>query len=102
MLLIANLSEGITSSVNEFWRDMNSHFDSSLLDINADELVAIFIYMIIRSKNPEVIIHLNLIREFTTSVTRTSMKGYYYTTMEGALIYIKNLRSKEDLKKLAC
>ena len=100
MLLIANLSIGVTNSVNDFWKEMKNHFDSSLLDINADELMAIFIYIIMKSQLPELVVHLNIIKEFTTAVTRNSMMGYYYTTMEAAIIYIKNLKSFEDLQEL--
>ncbi len=100
MLLIANLSIGVTNSVNEFWSEMKSHFDTSLLDINADELMAIFIYIIMKSQKPEIIIHLNIIKEFTTAVTRNSMMGYYYTTIEAAIIFIKNLKSFDDLSEL--
>ena len=100
MLLIANLSIEVTNSVNEYWRDMKNHFDSSLLDVNTDELIAIFIYIIMKSQLPELVVHLSIIKEFTTAVTRNSMMGYYYTTMEAAIIYIKNLKSFEDLKEL--
>ena len=99
MLLIANISTEITEAINEAWADIIPQ-DTSLLDINADELMAIFIYIIMRSKMPELVIHLNLIREFTTTITRNSMVGYYYTTMEAAIIYINSLKDKSDLLEL--
>lgn len=100
MLLIANMSVGVTNCVNDFWSGMAPSIESSLLDINADELMAIFIYMIMKSQMSDLIVHLNMIKEFTTNVTRSSMMGYYYTTMEAAIIYIKSLNSFEDLNEL--
>ena len=96
MLLIANLSNEITEAVNEFWSDA-LYIEKSLLDINADELVAIFIFLIVKCKMPELVYHLNMIREFTTTITRNSMVGYYYTTMEASISYIKSLTQRSDL-----
>lgn len=100
ILLIANLSIGITNSVNDFWNNLEFNFDNSLLDINADELMAIFIYIIMRSQLYSLIIHSIIIKEFTTAVTKNSMMGYYYTTLEAAIIFIRNLKSFDDLNNL--
>jgi len=100
ILLIANLSIGITNSVNSFWNNLQFSFDNSLLDINADELMAIFIYIIMKSQLYTLVIHAVIIKEFTTAVTKNSMMGYYYTTLEAAIIFIRNLKSFDDLNNL--
>ena len=99
MQLIASLSNEITDAVNEFWNDVGFPIENSLLDINADELMAIFIYILIKSNFPEIVYHLNLIKEFTTTITRNSMMGYYCTTVDAALIYINGLKDRSDLSE---
>lgn len=96
MLLIANLSNEITEAVNDYWSN-TAHVEKSLLDINVDELVAIFIYLILKSQMPELVYHLNMIKEFTTTITRNSMVGFYYTTMDAAKIYICSLKDRSEL-----
>jgi len=97
MLLIANLSKEITDAVNEFWSDISISLETSLLDINADELMAIFLYLIFKSKFPQIIYHLNLIREFTTTITRNSVVGYYFVTLDASIMYINSLNDRADL-----
>jgi hypothetical protein len=97
MMLIATISSEITECVNIFWKDFNEVISSSLLNIDADELMTIFIYIIIKSQMSELLIHSKFIKEFTTSTTRSTMMGYYYTTIEASLIYILSVNNKNDL-----
>ena len=107
MLLIAGISNEITHCVNEFWQNhlANADIPQNLLSINADELMTIFIYIIMKSQLAELIVHGKLIKEFTTTTTKSSMVGYYYTTIEASLIFINSVEnknefiSKKDLKK---
>jgi hypothetical protein len=97
MMLIATISSEITECVNCFWKDFNEVISSSLLNIDADELMTIFIYIIIKSQMSDLLIHSKFIKEFTTSTTRSTMMGYYYTTIEASLIYILSVNNKNDL-----
>jgi hypothetical protein len=97
MMIIATISSEITDCVNNFWKDMENVITSSLLNIDADELMTIFIYIVIKSHMTDLLIHSKLIKEFTTSTTRSTMVGYYYTTLEASLIFILSVNSKEDL-----
>jgi hypothetical protein len=99
MLVTASLSTEITESVNSFWKDMESLITSSLLNIDADELMTIFIYIIIKSNMSDILIHSKFIKEFTTSTTQSTMIGYYYTTLEASLIYILETKDKCELMK---
>ena len=45
----------------------------------------------------ELLIHSKFIKEFTTSTTRSTMMGYYYTTIEASLIYILSVNDKTDI-----
>jgi hypothetical protein len=99
MMIIASISTEITESVNMYWKDMEKVITSSLLNIDADELMTIFIFTILKSQMAEILIHSKFIKEFTTSTTQSTMIGYYYTTIEASLIYIMDTRDKSDLLK---
>lgn len=98
MMLIATISTEITECVNNYWKEFENVITSSLLNIDADDLMTIFIYIIIKSNMSELLIHSKFIKEFTTSTTRSTMMGYYYTTLEASLIYILSIKDKTDLQ----
>lgn len=97
MILVATLASEITECVNEFWKDFENIVTSSLLSIDADELMTIFIYVIIKANMPDLLIHAKFIKEFTTSNSKSTMIGYYFTTIEAAIIYILSVKDKESL-----
>jgi hypothetical protein len=99
MLIIASISTEITESVNYFWRDMQNIVTSSLLNIDADDLMTIFIYIIIKSNMTDLLIHSKFIKEFTTNTTQSTMVGYYYTTLEASLTYLLEIKDKQELIK---
>jgi hypothetical protein len=97
MMLLATISTEITECVNNFWKDFEKVITSSMLNIDADDLMAIFIYLIVKSQLSELLIHTKFIEEFTTGTTKNSMMGYYYTTIKAALSYIASINDKFDL-----
>lgn len=97
MAVIASISNEITDCVNDFWKDMEKIITSSLLNIDADELMSIFIYIIIKAQMPNLIIHMKMIKEFTTCITKTTMMGYYFVTLDASIIYILEL-NENNLK----
>jgi hypothetical protein len=99
MILIATLASEITECVNEFWKDFENIVTSDLLSIDADELMTIFIYVLIKSNMPNLLIHAKFIKEFTTSNSKSTMIGYYFTTLEAAIIYILSVKDRESLDK---
>ena len=93
MLLIASISTEITECVNSFWEGFEEIIpSSSLLNINADELMAIFIYIVIKAQFPEIILHQKIVNDFTSRTTKSTMIGYYNTTLEAAIEYIQKDR----------
>ncbi len=94
MAVIASISNEITDCVNDFWKDMEKIITSSLLNIDADELMSIFIYIIIKAQMPSLIVHMKMIKEFTTCITKTTMMGYYFVTLDASIIYILELDEK--------
>ena len=99
MMIIASISDEITECVNNFWNDMNKYIKSTFLNIEADELMTIFLFIIIKSGMPELTIHAKMIKNFTSSTTRGTMIGYYYTTLEASIAYIEELKDTNELVK---
>ena len=97
MILIATLASEITDCVNEFWKDFENIVTSDLLSIDADELMNIIIYVLIKANMPNLLIHAKFVKEFTTSNSKSTMIGYYFTTLEAAIIYILSVKDKDSL-----
>ena len=76
---------------------------SSLLNIDADELMSIFIYIIIKAQMPNLLIHMKIIKDFTTSITKTTMMGYYFATLEASILFILDFDLDEtNFKTIKC
>jgi hypothetical protein len=48
---------------------------------------------------PELTIFAKMIKNFTSSTTRGTMIGYYYTTLEASIAYIEELRDLNEIVK---
>jgi hypothetical protein len=44
---------------------------------------------------PEILSHLSFIKNFTTKDTKSSMIGYYYTTIEAGVLLAKKMEEKD-------
>ena len=90
IMIIASISTEIIKCINNYWEGMNNYISNSLLNINSDELITIFLYIIINSQMPEILIHNKIISKFTTKATQQSSIYYYFNTLIGAIEYIQN------------
>jgi len=100
MQTIASVSIEITECINTYWNGNDSIISNSLLNLDADDIMSIFIYIIIRSKIYDILIHSKFIKEFTTSITKSTMMGYYYVTMEASLMFLFEVKDVQSLSKL--
>ena len=48
---------------------------------------------------PELTIHAKMLKHFTSSTTRGTLIGYYYTTLEASIAYIEELKDTNELVK---
>lgn len=99
MMLVASISSEITECVNHFWKGMDRYITSQYLNINPDELMSLFIYVIVQAQFPEILIHMKIISEFTSKTTKATMIGYYNTTMEAAIEFIQKGNCSKLFKK---
>ena len=99
MLIFANLGNEITNCVNDFWKDMEEFVKGDLLGVEAEQLMTIFIFILLKAQINDIVVHCKIIQLFTTSVIKSSMIGYYYSNAEASVSYIKNLKNIKELLK---
>ena len=99
MMIFASISSEITECINDFWKDLSGYIDNNLLNLEIDQLMSIFIYIIIQAQIPDICVHCKMIKSFTTCITKASMIGYYYSTVEASVQYIASIRDAKELIK---
>ena len=99
MMIIASVSTGITECVDNYWAETDEIIPSSnYLQVTSDELLKLFIYIVAQAQNSEIIIHEMFVQKFTFSLTKSSMIGFYNSTLDAAINYIqKNLLNDEKI-----
>ena len=97
LIVIALISVIITDCVDKYWESLKKDLPGKFLNIDADELMSIYLYIIYKLKRPELFVQLDFIKYFTTNQTKQSMIGYYYTALEGCLNFILSLEDKSSL-----
>ena len=99
MMIFASISGEITECINDFWKGLNEYIDKDLLNLEIDQLMTIFIYIIIQSQIPDISVHCKIIKSFTTCITKASVIGYYYSTVEASVTYIASINDIKELFK---
>lgn len=97
IVILAALSDQITESATTFWSDMEKYIKDDFLSIESDDLIPIFLFIVIKCQMPEIIIYEKMISNFTTPSTRSFNLSYNFAMIE---IAIQHLQSLKDLKKL--
>ena len=99
ILLIASISDQIMESVDSFWKGMEQYIEKDFLFIETEEIMSIFLYIIIQSQMPEIYLYCKIINNFTTDFTKRFNISYNYTLLEGSIDEINELDIKDFLKK---
>ena len=99
IVIIAAISDQITECATSFWSEMEKYVKNSFLFIEADEIMTIFLFIMIRSQMPEIIIFSKMITNFTTPNTRAFNLSYNFTLLEASLEYISSLKNLKELLK---
>lgn len=94
MMILAKLSDKITESINNYWK--GKEVDPSFLQIDADELMSIITYIIMKAQINDLVVHLNIIHDFTTTLTKSSLIGYYFSSVDAAL---SNIREQPNIEE---
>lgn len=99
LIIMASLSSFITDNIYIFWKPIEELINPSLLNVEADELMKIILYIVYKSEMSELFVHFDFVKYFTIRETRTTMIGYYYTLLEGTLNTILSAKDKTDFLK---
>ena len=93
--VLYSMGNDVIENINKIWKPLERHLPKNYLSVDGDELIKIFAYIIIKAKMPEILSHLSFIKNFTTKDTKSSMIGYYYTTIEAGVILAKKMEEKD-------
>ena len=94
MEILYSMGNDVIENINTIWKPLENFLPKNFLSVDGDELIKIFGYILIKSKMPEILSHLSFVKNFTTKDTKTSMIGYYYTTIEAGVILAKKIEEK--------
>jgi hypothetical protein len=88
----------ICECVDDFWKD-EPNMDRNDLIIDADQVLSIFLYIVIKARVTNLKGHLNLIYDFGRKIVQNGQMGYYVTTIEACIMQIETM-GPELLSKL--
>ena len=92
--VLYSMGNDVIENINNIWKPLEKYLPKNYLSVDGDELIKIFAYILIKAKMPEILSHLSFIKNFTTKDTKSSMIGYYYTTIEAGIILAKKMEEK--------
>ena len=99
IIILAAINDQIMESVTSFWKDMTPYIDKKYLNIEGDELQNIFIYIIIQSQMPELMLYCKIIKNFITQRTRTFTMCYNFILLDSCLDYIIDIKDINELNE---
>ena len=88
LIIIAYVSVLMTQSVEKYWIKRKDEIPHNFLNLDADEIMSIYLYIIYKLNSPSIICHIEMMKHFTTNFTKQTILGYYYSTFEGCIKYI--------------
>jgi hypothetical protein len=87
--VIHEISKKIEDCINEFWRDITTVNPEKLI-IESDNLLMLFLYIILQARIPTLFAYVKLIEEFSTPYVSCQSKfGYHLSTLKIALDKVK-------------
>ncbi len=99
MEVLYSMGNDVIENINNIWKPLENFLPKNFLSVDGDELIKIFGYILIKAKMPEILSHLSFIKNFTTKDTKSSMIGYYYTTIEAGVLLAKKIEEKDYLNE---
>jgi len=95
LIIISYLSVLIMNNIDKYWQSRKDKLPSNFLNLDADEIMSIYLYIIYKANFSTIVDHIDFIEHFTTSSLKQSALGYYYTTFEGCIRYIEELSEEK-------
>ena len=99
IIIIAAISDQIMENATSFWKNMEPYIEKDYLLIEADEIMTIFLYIIIQSQMPEILLYCKIINNFTTQFTKGFNISYNYTLLAASIDYLNDIKDVKELCK---
>ena len=94
---IANISKHIEETITGFWNGITI-IDPDKLIIDGDNILMLYLYIILRARIPNLFAYIKMMDEFSTTYVRSiSRYGYCLSTLEIAMERITNYSLKDLL-----
>ena len=94
--IFALSSKLIKECIEQFWKD-NQIPEKNYLNLDADEFMSIYLYIIYNTNLESIYTELDFINYFIADKTKQSKLGYYFATVDACLNFIMSVEKKEDL-----
>ena len=98
LIMISFLSVIIVESVDKFWEKRINDFPQDFFSIGADDIMSIYLYIICKLGYKSIVVQLEFVKYFTTTITKQSIFGYYYSTFEGCIRYLEK-EGRDSIKE---
>lgn len=96
--VIVQCSRILCECVDEYWKN-DSTVSKDDLVISADQILSIFLYIVLKARIPCLAGHVQMICEFGRKIVQNGSMGYYVTTLEACVEQVESL-STELLAKI--
>lgn len=83
----------ICECVDDYWKD-DATMNKENLVIDADQILSIFLYIVIKAKVLNLKGHVNLIYDFGRKMIQNGQMGYYVTTIEACIMQVESMGSE--------
>lgn len=93
--LMFTLRSSILNEIDKFW--INIPLKMKYKSVDADNLLSIFIYLIIKSQMTNLIIDIEIIDCFLSKNIKLSRKGYFFSLFQSSIEYIIDNINMEQL-----
>ena len=94
--LLDDVGTLILECIDDFWRGVP--VDQSNLVVAAEEMMPIYIFIVLKSKMKDLFAHVSFIREFITDDVKKKHLGYQLSTYESALMFLQDNPDVSELK----
>jgi hypothetical protein len=86
--------DSVLSEIDDFWK--NIPLQSKYKSVDADNLLSLFIYLMIKAQINNLMIDLEIIEDFTSRSLKLSRKGYFFSLFQSSIEYlVSNLSIKQ-------
>jgi hypothetical protein len=93
--IMYKLRNNILAEIDAFWEGMP--LKSKYKQVDANNFISIFIYIIIKSQLETIIVDIELIEDFAGKNTKLSNKGYFFSLFQSSCEYIMSNLTIEHL-----